>query len=48
LPIDPAIAHLCDTGAIEDYRSEAFEAVVEELRKRAPEARRSPFSREEK
>jgi len=38
LPIDPAIAQLCDTGAIEDYRSEAFDAVVEELIKRAPEA----------
>lgn len=43
LPLDPAIAQLCDAGAIEDYRSEAFDAVVEELKRRAPEARRSPL-----
>ncbi len=38
------MTQLCDAGAIEDYRSEAFDAVVEELRKRAPEARRSPLA----
>jgi len=43
LPIDPTIARLSDTGAIEDYRSEAFDAMVEELVKTAPEARPSPF-----
>ncbi|MBC7224938.1 MAG: Mrp/NBP35 family ATP-binding protein, partial [Anaerolineae bacterium] len=43
LPIDPTIAQLCDVGAVEDYRSEAFDAIVEELAKRAPEARPSPL-----
>ena len=43
LPIDPMIAHLCDTGGIEDYRSEAFDTFVEELIKMAPEARPSPL-----
>jgi len=43
LPIDPMIARLSDTGAIEDYQSEAFDAMVEELIKTAPEARPSPF-----
>ncbi|MGQ9567733.1 MAG: Mrp/NBP35 family ATP-binding protein [Anaerolineae bacterium] len=47
LPVDPTIAQLCDAGAVEDYRSEAFDAVVAELKKRAPEARPSPFSHKE-
>ena len=42
LPIDPEIARLSDAGAIEEYRSQAFDAVVEELVRRAPEARPSP------
>jgi ATP-binding protein involved in chromosome partitioning len=43
LPIDPEIARLCDAGRIEEYRSEAFVPVVEELVLRAPEARPSTF-----
>ncbi|NLE76825.1 MAG: Mrp/NBP35 family ATP-binding protein [Chloroflexi bacterium] len=40
LPIDPQIARLCDRGAIEEYRSAAFDEVVQRLMDSAPEARR--------
>ncbi|MHB1416197.1 MAG: hypothetical protein ACYC1C_13195, partial [Chloroflexota bacterium] len=28
LPIDPAIARLCDAGDVEDYESEAYHALA--------------------
>jgi hypothetical protein len=31
LPLDPALAVLSDSGRIEDYRSEAFESVVDRI-----------------
>jgi Mrp family chromosome partitioning ATPase len=31
LPLDPSLAMLCDAGEIEDYRSEAFEVVVDKV-----------------
>ena len=36
LPLDPELAILCDAGEIEEYRSEAFEAVVEKVLQRLP------------
>jgi ATP-binding protein involved in chromosome partitioning len=43
LPIDPEIARLCDAGHIEEYGSEAFAPIAEELLLRAPEAQPSTF-----
>lgn len=43
LPIDPEVARLCDAGRIEDYRSDAFARIAQELVKRIPEARPSIF-----
>jgi ATP-binding protein involved in chromosome partitioning len=43
LPIDPEIARLCDAGHIEEYGSEAFAPIAEELVLRAPEAQPSTF-----
>lgn len=40
LPIDPALAALCDTGDIESYPAEAFQPVVEHIVARAPLARK--------
>lgn len=31
LPLDPSLAMLCDAGEIEDYHSDAFEAVVDKV-----------------
>ena len=31
LPLDPDLAVLCDEGKVEDYRSEAFESVVDTI-----------------
>jgi Mrp family chromosome partitioning ATPase len=39
LPIDPAIAKLCDAGRIEEYASEPFAAVAERIVAMAPPAR---------
>jgi Mrp family chromosome partitioning ATPase len=36
LPLDPNLAMLCDAGEIEEYRSEAFEAVVDKVLQRLP------------
>jgi Mrp family chromosome partitioning ATPase len=36
LPLDPRLAMLCDAGEIEDYHSDAFEAVVEKVLERLP------------
>jgi ATP-binding protein involved in chromosome partitioning len=44
LPIDPEIARLCDSGRVEDYAADSFTAMVEELTKGMPEARRSMFA----
>jgi hydrogenase maturation protease len=33
LPVDPKLAALCDTGEVEKYSSEAFEAFSKELTK---------------
>ncbi|MCZ7543558.1 MAG: Mrp/NBP35 family ATP-binding protein [Anaerolineae bacterium] len=44
LPLDPELAVLCDAGAIEDYASEAFEAVVAEVLQRFAEAAGAPAS----
>jgi hypothetical protein len=41
LPIDSKVARLCDAGRIEDYGSEAFTPIAEELVLGAPEMRRS-------
>jgi len=43
LPIDPEIARLCDVGRIEDYAGDVFVSIAQELVKRVPEARSSPF-----
>jgi len=43
LPIDPEIARLCDAGRIEDYVSELFAPIAQDLVRRAPEAQRSTF-----
>jgi Mrp family chromosome partitioning ATPase len=43
LPIDPEIARLCDAGQIEEYTSEAFAPIAQDLAKRTPEARPSTF-----
>jgi len=45
LPIDPEIAKLCDAGRLEEYSTEAFESIAEDLAKRTPEARPSSFMR---
>ncbi len=42
LPIDPAIARLCDAGRIEDYPIDSFRPMAEQIVARAPEAR-PPF-----
>jgi Mrp family chromosome partitioning ATPase len=44
LPIDPDIAMLSDAGAIEKYRSEAFDQMVAALVDAAPEARPANFT----
>jgi Mrp family chromosome partitioning ATPase len=41
LPIDPEIAKLCDAGHVEDYESDAFGPIAQDLVKRAPEARQA-------
>ena len=43
LPIDPEIARLCDAGRVEDYESDAFGPVAQELLERVPEARQAAF-----
>ena len=43
LPLDPEIARLCDAGRIEDYVSEIFSPIAQDLARRAPEAQRSTF-----
>ncbi|MGD8463807.1 MAG: Mrp/NBP35 family ATP-binding protein [Anaerolineae bacterium] len=43
LPIDPEIAKLCDAGHVEQYETEAFEPIAEELAQRTPEARKAMF-----
>jgi ATP-binding protein involved in chromosome partitioning len=47
LPIDPEIARLCDAGRIEDYVSELFAPIAQDLARRTPEAQRSAFTRME-
>jgi Mrp family chromosome partitioning ATPase len=39
LPLDPALAVLCDEGKVEDYRSEAFEGVVDRILERGARGR---------
>ncbi|MEW6567632.1 MAG: Mrp/NBP35 family ATP-binding protein [Chloroflexota bacterium] len=39
LPVDPAIATLCDQGAIEQYQAEGFDAIAERIVALAPTAR---------
>ena len=43
LPIDPEIARLCDAGRIEDYVSQLFAPIAQDLVQRTPEAQRSTF-----
>jgi ATP-binding protein involved in chromosome partitioning len=43
LPIDPEIARLCDAGRIEDYGSELFAPICQDLVRRTPEAQHSTF-----
>lgn len=43
LPIDPEIARLCDAGRIEDYVSQLFVPIAQDLVQRTPEAQRSTF-----
>jgi Mrp family chromosome partitioning ATPase len=43
LPIDPAIATLCDAGRLEEYVAPAFAPIAHDLAERAPEARVSSF-----
>jgi len=38
LPIEPALAQLCDTGQIEDYPAEAFEPLAKKIAAVTPEA----------
>lgn len=45
LPLDPAIATLCDTGRLEEYPATAFSALAHELAERVPEAQPSEFMR---
>jgi Mrp family chromosome partitioning ATPase len=47
LPIDPEIARLCDAGRIEDYVSELFAPIAQDLARRTPEAQPSTFTRRE-
>ena len=44
LPIDPRIAQLCDSGAIEDYAAEGFAPIAQILVETAPEARCPVFT----
>ena len=39
LPVDPAIARLCDVGRLEDYPLDAFQPIAEQIMARAPAAR---------
>jgi Mrp family chromosome partitioning ATPase len=43
LPIDPEIARLCDAGRIEEYQSELFAPIAQDLAQRTPLARASTF-----
>jgi ATP-binding protein involved in chromosome partitioning len=43
LPIDPEIARLCDAGRIEDYPTDTFAPIAQELLRRMPEAPPSTF-----
>jgi ATP-binding protein involved in chromosome partitioning len=43
LPIDPEIARLCDAGQIEEYMSELFVPIAQDLARRTPEARQATF-----
>jgi ATP-binding protein involved in chromosome partitioning len=44
LPIDPEIARLCDAGRIEDYPSDAFRPMAEQIVALAPAARLPSFN----
>ncbi len=44
LPIDPALARLCDAGRIEEYPAEAFRAVAGQIAALAPPARAAKFA----
>lgn len=39
LPLDPSIAQLCDSGAVEDYSAEGFAPIAQRLTETAPQAR---------
>ena len=41
LPLDSMVAWLCDAGCIDDYASEAFTPIAEELVLGLPEVRRA-------
>ena len=43
LPIDPEIAKLCDAGRVEEYETEAFAPIAQELVQRVPEAKLAAF-----
>jgi len=42
LPIDPALATLCDAGQVEDYPTEAFAEVADKVVTRMPESKIKP------
>jgi ATP-binding protein involved in chromosome partitioning len=43
LPINPEIARLCDAGRIEEFVSQFFAPIAQDLVRRTPEAQRSAF-----
>jgi Mrp family chromosome partitioning ATPase len=46
LPLDPGLAVMCDEGRVEDYRSEAFESIVDRiLEQRTHEEAQAPTER---
>ncbi len=42
LPLDPELARRCDAGEIEDYVSEAFDPVAEQVVERVPSSKTAP------